>query len=137
MKDKNLEQTNLEKQAEFERNNEIRHLNKLIDTLKMTNIMAYKMILKHLKGEEMLEGKFDGEKTIITLPSDNLTKSLFGPIEIVFRGKGNKNYDLIDVRPRQYFEDCHSNMLIMYKGVCIPNKQLYRFKVDYYYISNK
>ena len=125
------------KQIKFERNNEVKHLNKLIDTLKMTNMRTYKMILKHLKGEELLEGEFDGENTTIILPSDNMVKEMFGSIKLVFKGKGNKNYDLLDIQPRQYFEDCHSNLPVMYKGFCIPNKQLYKFKVNYYLTLHK
>lgn len=103
----------------------------LIKVLKNVNAMAYKAFcdLVYNFHKVNLKETVKGDITTVELPSSDLFRQAYGPIEVSFRGS-IKPYNIIEVSPRKYLRDCHVAKPIAYKGIMIPDTKADKFKVD-------
>lgn len=119
--------------ADFETTKRINNCMKLIRVMKVTNNSAYKAMFAHFITGAPVNTTFDGEFTTVHLPSNKLFEECYGEVQVIFKGEGTKRYNLYDVRPRKYLEDCFSGMPINYCGLMIPNNPKDKFKVQFNY----
>lgn len=103
----------------------------LVRVLKNVNAMAYKTFcdLVYDFHKVNLKETVKDDITTIELPSSDLFKKVYGPLEISFKGS-IKPYNIVEISPRKYLKDCHVAKPIVYKGIMIPNTKADKFKVD-------
>lgn len=113
-----------------ERERELARYNRLIRTLGIVNSRALKLYYAIVI--DGLECEYEENNGLYTveLPSSDLFKRAYGKMTVTFNNKKFGLNSLVDIQPRQYLEDCHTKMPISYKGICIPDTDKDRFKVD-------
>lgn len=122
-------------QKEFEKAKRLNKCVRWVRTMKMVNASAWRLLNQHWLDGEPIESTFDGEFTTVKLPSTPLFEKAYGEVKLIFEGNSTKQYDLYDVQPREYFEDCFLGMPIIVHGIMIPNNPKDKFKVEVAYNS--
>ena len=122
-----------ERQIKFEEEIRRNKCVRLLRTMKMTHASAYRLLNAHMLDGDPIDTEFDGEFTTIKLPSNKLFEKAYGELKVIFKGNSTKTYNLYDIQPRRYFEDCHLGMPIKVHDIMIPNKPQDKFRIELFY----
>lgn len=120
-------------QEAFEKQKRLNKCVRLVRAMKMVNASAWRLLNQHWLDGKDIESTFDGEFTTVKLPADPLFEKVYGEVVLKFEGDSTKQFDLYDVQPQQYFEDCFLSMPILVHGIMIPNKPKDKFKLEFAY----
>lgn len=117
-------------QAKFVEEREKNHLMRLVQTLKIANMKAYKYLYRHFMDGEDIPYIKEGDIIKIILPADEVFEKAYGKLVVSFKGQIARPFNICDIQPRAYLEACHRGMPINYRGVTIPNTVEDKNKVD-------